>query len=110
MPLKICKFCNREYEAMSHREKYCSPECKVAIITEQRKVWIKNNPEYMKNYMRERRKKESKKRLEKEKMFSEKIKKLEKESRIKEMEEIENSTGGKFHKLSSMDLSKKNTP
>lgn len=60
--LKICEFCGKDYNAPSHRYKFCSPEC----TRSKHSLWVKenqsgkNNPFYGKKHSEETKKKQSK--------------------------------------------------
>lgn len=57
MSLKKCRFCGAEFYSKNARAKYCDASCKAVGRQEKRKKWEHDNPDYMKNYMRDRRKK-----------------------------------------------------
>lgn len=52
-----CVICGIEFKTNRPRRKYCSFSCKEAGAMLQRKKWEEKNPNYVKEYMREYRKK-----------------------------------------------------
>ncbi len=55
MTPKKCNVCGTDFYSNNARARYCSASCKTAGRQEKRKKWEQANPDYMKNYMRDRR-------------------------------------------------------
>ena len=51
-----CKICGAKFNSVSDNAKYCSPACRDQGAKEKRKNWEAENPNYMKDKMREYRK------------------------------------------------------
>lgn len=50
-----CVVCGKLFKTDSGGAKYCSKDCRKKGQRENNKEWQKNNPDYMKNYMRKYR-------------------------------------------------------
>ena len=51
---KQCEICGKEFEAL-RRKKTCSDECARKLRKEYRTQWLRNHPDYMKNYFQKNR-------------------------------------------------------
>lgn len=56
MKTVICSICGKSFETSKPNKKYCGFTCKEAAIKIRRFAWEKENPDYIKNYMRKYRK------------------------------------------------------
>lgn len=50
-----CLFCGKDFFYKENNQKYCTPECSKNGMKQNRKKWIERNPDYYKNYMRDRK-------------------------------------------------------
>lgn len=57
MSLKKCVICGSTFGTQRNNARYCSDDCRRAAHKKSRKQWERTNPDYMKDYMRARRKK-----------------------------------------------------
>lgn len=57
MSLKKCVICGFTFGTQRKNARYCSDGCKCVAHKKRRDQWEKENPDYMKDYMRSRRKK-----------------------------------------------------
>ena len=54
----ICEICGKEFNTASKNVKYCCLECRAIGKNYTRRIWLDGNNEYMRDYMREYRKKQ----------------------------------------------------
>lgn len=58
MSLRKCVVCGEIFKPSRPKSKYCTDACRKIGNRENRRMWQAANPDYMKNYMRDRREKQ----------------------------------------------------